>query len=116
MCSKQNRRFKFERVQHDYRNKLIENINKAYIMWMYKWKFDGIKCNSNQKLNKNKCQCECKKSHTCEKIYICNPATCSSKNGKYLASIIDNSVITCDKITDAEAKETIPTNFNEKNL
>ena len=83
---------------------------------MYKCKFDGIKYNSNQKWNKNKCQCDCKKSHTCEKIYICNPATCSCKNGKYLASIIDNSVITCDKITDAEEKETIPTNFNEKNL
>ena len=26
------------------------------------------------------------------------------KNGKYLASIIDNSVITCYEITDAEAK------------
>ena len=26
------------------------------------------------------------------------------KNGKYLANIIDNSVITCYEITDAEAK------------
>ena len=46
---------------------------------------------------------------------IMNPATCSCENGKYLASIIDNSVITCDEITDAETK-TIPTNFNEKNI
>ena len=27
-----------------------------------------------------------------------NPATCSCKNGKYLASRIDNSVITSDEI------------------
>ena len=48
-----------------------------------------------------------------EKDYIWNPATCNSENGKYLASIIDDSVITCDEII----KETkiIITNFNEKN-
>ena len=45
-----------------------------------------------------------KKHHICEKDYIWNPATCNCKNGKYLASIIDNSVITCDKIIGAEAK------------
>ena len=33
-----------------------------------------------------------------KKDYIWNPATCSCKNGKYLASIIDNSVIMCDEI------------------
>ena len=32
MCSKQNRRFKSKRFQHDYRKKWIENINKANIM------------------------------------------------------------------------------------
>ena len=32
MCSKQNRRFKSKHVQHDYRNKWIENLIKAYIM------------------------------------------------------------------------------------
>ena len=55
------------------------------------------------------------------KIYIWNPATCSCKNGKYLKSIIVDSVITCDEITDAEVKlyneetETVEINFNEKN-
>ena len=53
---------------------------------------------------------ECKKHHICEKDYICNPSTCSCKNGKYLAGIIDDSVITCDEIIE----KTIPTNFNEK--
>ena len=48
----------------------------------------------------------------CDKGYIWNPTTCSCKNGKYLANIIDGSVITCDDIIE-EAK-TIPTNFNEK--
>ena len=60
----------------------------------------------------DKCWCECKK-HICEKDYIWNPATCSCKNGKYLASIIeDDSVITYDEII--EETKTIPTNFNEK--
>ena len=85
-----------------------------------KCKFDGRKCYSNQKWNTNKCRCECKKHHICEKDYIWNPAAC--ENGKYLVSIIDDSVITCDEIIDAEAKSndeevnTVPTNFNEKNV
>ena len=28
---------------------------------------------------------------------IWNPATCSSENGKYIAIIIDDSIIMCDK-------------------
>ena len=34
MCSKQNRRFKSKRFQHDYRNKSIKNINKTCVMQM----------------------------------------------------------------------------------
>ena len=44
---------------------------------------------------------------------IWNPATCSCENGKYLASIMNDSVITCDEII--EEPKTVPTNFNEKN-
>ena len=61
-----------------------------------------------------------KKHHTCEKDYIWNPATCGCENGNYLASIIDNSMITCDEIIDMEAKlydeetKTNTTNFIEK--
>ena len=46
----------------------------------------------------------------------------SCKNGKYLASIIDDSVITYEQIIDAKAKsndektKTVPTNFNQKNI
>ena len=76
-------------------------------------KFDGRKCNSKQWWNNDKCPCECKK-HICEKNYIWNPATCTCKNGKYLASIIENSAITCDEIIEGETK-TVTTNFNEKN-
>ena len=47
-----------------------------------------------------------------ENDYIWNPATCSCENGKYLASIIDNSVVMCDETIDAEIKS-IPKNFNE---
>ena len=48
-----------------------------------------------------------------------NPTTCSCENGKYLASVIDDSAITCDEVIesyekDAEAKLYNKTNFNEK--
>ena len=38
----------------------------------------------------------CKKRHLCEKDYVWNHATCNCENGKYLASIMDNSVTMCD--------------------
>ena len=67
-----------------------------------KSKFDRKKYNSIEKWNYDKCRCKCKKHHLCEKDYIWNPATGSCENGKYLASIIDDSVITCDEIIDAD--------------
>ena len=63
------------------------------------------KCNSGQWWNSDKCQCEYKKRHVCEKICILNPATCSCENGKYLASIMDDSAITCDEIKSHMAKK-----------
>ena len=70
------------------------------------------------------CWYECKKGHKCEKDNFWNPATCSFENGKYLASIMDDSRIICDEVIesydeDAKAKSyggrrSIPTNFNEK--
>ena len=44
--------------------------------------------------------------HVVKKFLVC------SENGKYLASIMDDSVITCDEII--EETKTVPTNFNEK--
>ena len=41
-----------------------------------------------------------------------NSVTCSCKNAKYLASIIDDSVILCDEIIDKI--KAVQTNFNEK--
>ena len=41
LCSKQNRRFKSERVQHDYEKKWIKIINQAYIMSRYRGGFRG---------------------------------------------------------------------------
>ena len=65
--------------------------------------FDDRKSNSHQKWN-DQCWCECKRHHICEIDYNWNPASCSCENGKYLASIIDGSVITYDEVTDAVAK------------
>ena len=33
----------------------------------------------------------------CAKYYIWNPSTCTCGNGKYLESIINDSVVTCDE-------------------
>ena len=74
----------------------------------------------------DKCWCECKKRHVCEKDYVWNPAKWNCENGKYLASIMDDSAIICDKVIDSdaegdaeakskdEAKSYNKTNFNEK--
>ena len=67
-----------------------------------------ISCECKCKFNGRKCsRCECKKHHVCEKDHIWNPATSSCKNGKYLASIIDNLVIKCDEIREAEIKTAV---------
>ena len=85
-----------------------------------KCRFDGRKCNSNQKWNKDQCCRECKKHNINEKDHILNPVTFRCKNGKYLANIMEDLLITCDEIIDTEVKsheeetKTIPTSFNEK--
>ena len=38
----------------------------------------------------------------CEKDYAWNRPTCDCKNGQYLASVMDDSVITCDEIIDVK--------------
>ena len=56
--------------------------------------------------------------HACEKDYVWDPATCICENRKHLPSIMDNSVITCDKVMKSheEERKTIPKNFDEKNV
>ena len=44
------------------------------------------------------------KRHICKKYYIWNPAPCSCENEKYLASIMDESAVTCDEIIDVNAE------------
>ena len=56
-----------------------------------KCRFGGRKCSSDQWCNNGKCWCECKKGHVCEKNYVWNPSICNCENGKYLASVINNS-------------------------
>ena len=57
----------------------------------------------------------------CEKDYVWNPATCNCENAKYLASIMDYSIITCDEIIESYAKVSLKdddekTNFNKKKV
>ena len=85
-----------------------------------KCKFDSRKYIPNQKSNIYKCRCACEnpKNHdVCEKDYIGNPATSSCENGKYLASIVKNLVVTCDEIiveTIAIPTKTVSTSFDKK--
>ena len=55
------------------------------------------------------------KNCVCEEDYIWNLNTCAWKIDKYLKSLIDNSVVTCDKIVDTvfDTYKKL-TNFNEK--
>ena len=55
-----------------------------------------MKYNSDQWCNNDKCQCECKKCNICAKDNSWNPVTCNCENGKYIASIMDDSAIMCD--------------------
>ena len=42
----------------------LETLTK-HISCKFKRKFDGRKCNSNQKWNNDKCRCDCKKHNIC---------------------------------------------------
>ena len=75
-----------------------------------KCEFNGRKCNLNYKWNNDKFRCECKnpkEHHVCKNDYIChNATTCSCENGKYLASIMDDSVIKF--VENIETTKTVP--------
>ena len=95
---------------------IITGINELKTLTKHvscKCEFDGRECNSDQWWNNDKCQCECKKCHVYEEDYLWNPATCSCKNGKYVASIMDNSAIMCDEIIESYDKEA---NLNKKEV
>ena len=54
-----------------------------------------------------------------KKGYTWNPVTCSCENGRYTGSIVDDSMIKWDGITETTKNivtKAIPTNFNEKKM
>ena len=63
-----------------------------------KCKFNGTACNSDQKLYNKTYQWGCKNYRICKKDYIWNPSAWTCENSKYLESIAETSVITCDEI------------------
>ena len=100
---------------------LITGINESKTLTKHmscqcECRSDGIKFNSDQWWDNNKYWSECVKHHVCEKVYIWNHSTFSCENRKYLASIMDNSAIICNEVTELQDKETkfIPKNFIEK--
>ena len=94
--------------------KKMKTLTTKHISCERRCKFDARKYNSNQKWNNDKCWCECKKRHIWVKDYIWNPATCNCEIAKYLANIIDDLVITCDEIRDAQKTKNVTANFNEQ--
>ena len=58
-----------------------------------------IQINVGIMINVNASVKNSKNVHVCSKHYVWNLATCNYENGKHLASIMDDSAITCDKIT-----------------
>ena len=117
--------------------KMITGINESKTLTKHtsckcKCKFDGrklIQINGGITLNVN---VSVENVMYVKKIFVWNPATCNCKNGKYLASIMNDSAITCDEAIDADADaeaktndesklnkketKTVPKNFNEKNM
>ena len=63
------------------------------------------------KMNVNICKNPIK-NHICKKDYLWNPSTCACENDEYSESIIDDSVIICDKTI--KPTKTAPINFNNK--
>ena len=65
---------------------------------------------------------ECKNYQMCKENFSWNPSTCICKNGKYLGSSNDNSVIRCGKIisavgnVSATVSSTVSTNFCNKKV
>ena len=77
----------------------------------FKCKFDGTKCNSNQKWKNNKYKFECKnllEHHVCTTNYIWNPAKRSSE-----MIIISQILLTIQWLSYRKLVQTkpIPTNF-----
>lgn len=84
MCYVWNRMFQKVHVVN-----IITGINeskrlKKHTWCKYKFNFDSTKWSVKK--------CECEENH------IGNPATCRCKNGKYVRSIIDHSVVICGEI------------------
>ena len=61
----------------------------------------------------------------CVKGHIWNPATFCYENGRYAKSIIDDSIVKCDEITETKKKsimiktvpaKSIPRSLNEKQM
>ena len=111
MHSKQNKRFKSNSFQHDHKYELKTLIK--HISCLCKYNFDETKCKLNQWWNNNKCQCECKEHHICDKGCVQNPVISNYGNGKYLANIMYDSVITCDEVIEPNDEEL---HHNEKLL
>lgn len=85
-------------------------ILTKHISCKCKYKLDGRKCDSYKKRNNYKYQSKWKKYHIYVKTIIYGTLRyVVVRDGKYLTSIIDDSVITSDETM--KERKTIPTNL-----
>lgn len=98
--------------------KKLKNISCNCISRCYNRKFKV-----NQKWNNDKCRCECKnpiKYHVYKMDYVWSPSASVCEINKYLKihsymkSVIHDSLMACDEIT--EAPETVSINSNYRNV
>ena len=73
----------------------MNDKKKTFIMEMKNVNLIVKKCDSNKIWKTAKCRCKCKipRKDVWKKGYIWNIATCSSENGRYAGSIIDDLTI-----------------------
>ena len=99
---------------------MITRINESktlpkHISCKCKCKFDSRKFDSNRNCNKDKCRCKNPTKTLCVQTnYIWYPSSCTCENGKYLESIIADSLITCDEII--EVTKTVLTKLFQQKL
>ena len=96
---------------------MITGINESKTLTKHipcecKCKFDAIKCKSSQWWNNNKCRFEFKRNWFMSKrICLESVNSCICENGKYVASIMDDSAIIWDEVLKSYDEEIYSNKF-----
>ena len=94
----------------------VKNFITIHLQLLSKLDRCAGNCNTINNLSNRVCISNITEDLIREKDHVWDPVTCNCENGKYLASIMDDSVITCDELIEPYNEEIkpIPTNFKKK--